>query len=51
MEKYADRPMDFADATLVALAEDLSADQVFTLDRLDFSIYRVHGTRPFRLLP
>lgn len=51
MEKYADRPMDYADATLVALAEDLNADQVFTLDRLDFSIYRVEGTRAFRLLP
>lgn len=51
MEKYADLPMDFADATLVALAEDLGADQVFTLDRQDFSIYRLHGTRPFRVLP
>lgn len=50
MEKYADRPMDYADATLVALAEDLDADRVFTLD-LDFSIYRHHGDRSFRLLP
>lgn len=50
MEKYADRPMDYADATLVALAEDLDTDRVFTLDQ-DFSIYRHHGDRPFRLLP
>lgn len=51
MEKYADRPMDYADATLVALAEELNADQVFTLDREDFSIYRLQGKRPFRILP
>jgi predicted nucleic acid-binding protein len=51
MEKYADRPMDYADATLVVLAEDLDTDQVFTLDRQDFSIYRLHGTRPFQVLP
>lgn len=51
VEKYADRPMDYADATLVALGEELNTDQVFTLDRQDFSIYRLHGTRPFRLLP
>jgi predicted nucleic acid-binding protein len=51
MEKYADLPMDYADATLVALAEELDTDQVFTLDRLDFSIYRLYGTRPIRLLP
>lgn len=51
MEKYADRPMDYADATLVVLAEDLDTDQVFTLDRQDFSIYRLHGTRPFQVRP
>jgi hypothetical protein len=51
MKKYADRPMDYADATLVALAEDLNADQIFTLDRGDFSIYRLQEKRPFRILP
>ena len=30
MGEYADLPMDLADATLVALAEELRADQVFT---------------------
>jgi len=35
----------------VALAEDLHADQIFTLDRGDFSIYRLQGSRPFRILP
>lgn len=51
MDKYADLPMDYADATLVVLAEDLGADRVFTLDRQDFSAFRLHGTRPFQLLP
>ena len=51
MEKYADLPMDYADATVVALAEELGTEQVFTLDRQDFSVYRLHGTRAFRLLP
>lgn len=51
MEKYADVPMDYADATLVALAEELGTDQVFTLDRNDFSVYRLPGRKPFFLLP
>ncbi len=36
---------------LGVLAEDLGTDRVFTLDRQDFSIFRLHGSRPFRLLP
>jgi predicted nucleic acid-binding protein len=50
MEKYADLPMDFADATLVALAEELGAEIVFTADR-DFRIYRIRGRKTFRLVP
>jgi hypothetical protein len=30
---------------------DLGTDRIFTLDRRDFSIFRVDGVRPFRLLP
>ena len=33
MREYADHPMDFADASLVAAAEILRATSVFTLDR------------------
>ncbi len=51
MEKYRDVPMDFADATLVALGEDLGTDQVFTLDRRGFSVYRLPGKKPFRIVP
>lgn len=51
MEQYADVPMDYADATLVALAEVLGTDCILTTDRRDFSIYRAGERRPFRILP
>lgn len=41
MEQYADHPMDLADASLVTAAEALATRQVFTLDRSDFSTYRI----------
>ncbi len=50
MEKYADLPMDFADATLVALAQETGIRDVITLDKKDFSIYRV-GREIFRIGP
>ena len=51
LDKYADLPMDFADATLVALAEEIDCSSVFTTDRTDFSVYRLKGRKPFRLVP
>jgi len=51
MDKYHDLPMDYADATLVALAEETESDWVFTLDQKGFSAYRLHGKKPFRLAP
>jgi len=50
MQRFADLPMDFADATLVVLAEQLDTTTVFTLDRRDFTVYRA-GRRTFRILP
>jgi len=41
MERYADHPMDLADASLVTAAEFLGARRVFTSDRKDFETYRV----------
>jgi predicted nucleic acid-binding protein len=38
LDKYADLPMDFADATLVALAEELDCTSVFTTDRTDYAL-------------
>lgn len=51
MHKYQDRPMDLADASLVCLAEQRGVRDIFTLDRDDFRIYRVHGRQTFRLWP
>ncbi len=48
MEKYADTPMDFADATLVLLAEGLDVHDVLTLDRRGFSVYRTRRGRHLR---
>ena len=50
MEKYADTPMDFADATLVLLAEALDAQNIITLDRRGFSTYRTRRRRSLRLV-
>ena len=46
MEKYADTPMDFADATLLLLAEELEAREILTLDRRGFSVYRTRDGQP-----
>lgn len=51
MSRYADRPMDFADATLVHLAKREGAVTIFTVDHADFSTYRIEGTRRFRVVP
>jgi hypothetical protein len=49
MGRYADLPMDYADATLVLVAERLGATRVFTLDRRDFGVYRV-GRKRFEIV-
>lgn len=51
MSRYWDRPMDFADATLVYLARREALTTVFTVDRADFETYRIDGRRRFRVLP
>lgn len=50
-DKYHDLPMDFADAALVALCEDLNITCVLTLDRRDFSIYRPRHCDRFTIVP
>lgn len=50
MEKYADVPMDLADASLVALAEETGLRKIFTLDT-DFYIYRIHNNDSFDVTP
>ena len=48
---YADREVDLADASLVFVAERLGTDTILTLDRRDFSAYRIARTGTFRILP
>jgi predicted nucleic acid-binding protein len=50
MQQYSDLPMDLADATLVALAEEINQRSIFTLDS-DFRIYRFKGRGYFSLVP
>ena len=42
--------MDFADATLVLIAEKTGVTTIFTIDRRDFETYRTRSGRHFRLL-
>ena len=51
MARYRNVPMDYADATLVTLGENLGLDRVFTLHRRGFQIYRLHGRRSFEIVP
>jgi predicted nucleic acid-binding protein len=46
LEKYADLPADFADASLIALAERLNVSRIASVDR-DFAIYRRSDRRRF----
>ena len=41
LQRYRDRPMDLADASLVVLAERLGVDEVLTIDRAEFDVYRL----------
>jgi len=45
--KYRGLPADFADATLVSIAERLGLHEIATVDR-DFGIYRLKGKKAFR---
>jgi predicted nucleic acid-binding protein len=51
MRKYADRPMDMADAALLSVAEREGIRKIFTIDRKDFSVYRLHNRIRPVLLP
>lgn len=51
MQRYANVPMDFVDAALVAVAEEEDVHQVLTLDRRGFETYRARSRRGFSLLP
>jgi uncharacterized protein len=46
LEKYRDMPADFADVSLVIMAERLNVSRVASVDR-DFAVYRLSGKRHF----
>jgi len=48
MTRYADLPMDLADASLVLLAESLGHGRILTTDERDFGAYRWKSRRPFQ---
>ena len=50
MEKYADLPMDLADASLLWSAARMGTTEVITLDAADFGIYRLPGGKRLRNL-
>jgi predicted nucleic acid-binding protein len=51
MHRCADRPMDFADATLVHVAEREDLRTILTIDHCDFETYRIGRSAKFRILP
>ena len=48
--KYADREVDFADASLVWLAERSGLRQILTVDVADFSTFRLSSGKRFDLI-
>jgi hypothetical protein len=51
--RYADRPMDLADACLVRMTELTRRCKLWTVDRDDFAVYRRHGREriPYEVPP
>jgi uncharacterized protein len=46
IRRYAEQPMDLADACLVRMTELFQDSRIFTIDRKDFRVYRREGRRP-----
>ena len=51
MKKYADLPMDYADATIVCLATETGTQNVVTFDERDFAIYKLPKKKSFTIIP
>lgn len=50
ISQYASLPCDYADASLIALAERTGVTAIATVDQRDFSVYRLRGRRRFRIV-
>jgi predicted nucleic acid-binding protein len=51
MKKYADLPMDYADASIVCLATETGIRNVVTFDKKDFTIYKLLKKKSFTIMP
>ncbi|TGM45967.1 type II toxin-antitoxin system VapC family toxin [Leptospira vanthielii] len=49
MDKYADRPMDFADASLMTISEAYEIQNIFTLDS-DFRFYKSKKGKSLKII-
>jgi predicted nucleic acid-binding protein len=49
--KFTDQNVQLTDASLLYVAEKEQIESVFTLDRRDFLLFRLAGSKPLRLLP
>ena len=50
LTKYADQDLDFTDAALIWLADTRKEQRILTVDRTDFSVFRLRGGRAFELI-
>ncbi len=50
ISKYADQDIDFVDAALVWLANEIGARRILTVDHVDFSVFRLKGGRHFEVI-
>lgn len=50
MSTYSDREVDLADASLVILAERTGVTEIITIDRSDFSTFRLSRGKAFTIL-
>jgi uncharacterized protein len=48
--QYASLRCDYADASLIALAERTGVTAIATVDQRDFSVYRLRGRKRFRIV-
>ena len=51
MRKYANRPIDLADAAVLRVAEREGLRKIFTVDRKDFAAYRLYSHLAPILIP
>jgi len=51
LRDYSDQGFDFADATLMYLAERETMSTIFTIDRRHFSVFRTKTNQPLNIVP